>query len=72
MNPTVLYVSKLVLVALVILGGIVLAALGKIDATAMFSQIATVVGALVVALGISAGGTAVGGQLRAASTSPRQ
>jgi len=71
MNPTptppLTYV-KLAIVALALVGGFVLCALGKIDASSMFDKTSTMIGALVVALGISGAGAAIAGKL--ASTSP--
>jgi hypothetical protein len=59
--------AKLALVFLVMLGGFVLVGMGKLDATSMFGQTATLIGSLVIALGISGGASAMAGNAGGAS-----
>ena len=64
MNQTILFVAKLALVAMVIIGGFVLAALGKIEPQTMFAQVSSLIGQLVIALGIASAGGSVAGEVR--------
>ena len=60
MNTNTLLYLKLALVGLVIVGCFVLVIAGKLDVSSLQTTITALVGALVVALGITAGGQHVG------------
>lgn len=61
MSQQQLALAKYLTVVLVVLGGFVLVGMGKLDAPTMYKETAILVSALVVALGLSGAGTALGG-----------
>jgi hypothetical protein len=68
MNQSQLTWAKFGAIGLVLVGGFVLVGIGKLDAAAMYTQTTTMVGALVVALGISSAGAAMGSAQQSTAT----
>lgn len=58
-NVNALYLTKLGIVALVIVGGLVLVGMGRLDARDFFGDLDNVVTGLLIALGITGAGLAV-------------
>jgi hypothetical protein len=67
MNQQQLTLAKFLAIGVVLVGGFFLVGMGKLDATTMYSQTTTMVGALVVALGISGAGSAAGTAITSAN-----
>lgn len=67
MNQQQLTFAKFAAVLVVLVGGFVLVGMGKLDAPTMYQQTTMMVGALVVALGISGAGVAAGSAISSAS-----
>jgi hypothetical protein len=65
MNQTPLTYLKFGLITVALIGGFVLVGTGKLDAATMYQQSATLIAALVVALGLTSAGTQVASMVRA-------
>jgi hypothetical protein len=71
MSQNFLTYAKFGIVAVAVAGVFVLAALGKVSPEAAVTDVSIVTGALLAALGLSAGGSAVAAQLAASSAAKR-
>jgi hypothetical protein len=68
MDPKMLTWIKFGLIGIALVGGFVLVAVGKLDASAMYQHSATMISALLLALGVASAGTSVRAALDHATT----